>query len=86
MHLIYLSDSDSYSVASPDFCEAGAPCNEIEITPEMVEAGERFIYEEWGGRSPRHENLVPDFVTGLFRAMAASRYDKCTHGDHISDV
>jgi len=49
---------------------------EIEITPEMVEAADNFIFEKWGGRMPRYENLFPEFVSGLFRAMmGASRHD-----------
>jgi hypothetical protein len=61
---------------------AGAPAEEIEITPEMIEAGEIFIDEEWGGRSRRFENLLPDFLA----MMAASRPDERTCGDHISDA
>jgi hypothetical protein len=44
MHLTYFADSNSCGSASLDIGEAGAPADEIEITPEMVKAGEKVLW------------------------------------------
>jgi len=46
--------------------EAGAP--EIEITPEMIEAGQKYL-EETGVNSLTSMTTYPDFVAGFIRAV-----------------
>lgn len=43
----------------------------VEVTPEMIEAGEVYISEAWTS-PPRNAVLWTDFVEGLFKAMAAA--------------
>jgi hypothetical protein len=54
--------------------EAGAPADEIEITPAMIEAGVAIISDDWGvlGRGSAEE-----LAELVFRAMAfvQSRHD-----------
>jgi hypothetical protein len=52
--------------------EVGAPYgNEIEMTPQMIEAGWNYLNEwpEW----PNAEAPIKRMLEGLYRAMAANR-------------
>ena len=45
MHLTYPDfDPNILSASSAEYGEAGAPANEIEITPEMIAAGAEVLY------------------------------------------
>lgn len=63
-----MSDVDRVASGS-----AGAPEieDEIEITPEMIEAGRRFLYDN---ALNTITSLVddPEFVSGLYRRMKAA--------------
>jgi hypothetical protein len=48
MHLTYRDFASDIAAASPvDSGGAGAPAKEIEITPEMIEAGKCALFESW---------------------------------------
>ena len=50
--------------------EAGAPGKEIEITPEMIEAGVRVLASEWGVIG---EVAAEELAEDVYRAMSAIR-------------
>jgi hypothetical protein len=51
--------------------EAGAPANEIEITPRMVEAGLKYL-EDRGLNDLTTRTSYPDFVIGFYKAVVAA--------------
>ena len=55
---------DVYS-PSLDSVEAGAPANEIEITPEMIEGGVSVILA-MDTRFETHEDVVKELIVKLF--------------------
>jgi hypothetical protein len=64
---MHLSEHENQGTfAKPRFHEAGAPGNEIEITPEMIEAGVR----EFCAYDPRFEG-PGDVVVAIWGAMIA---------------
>ena len=52
---------------SPESGQAGASEGEIEITPEMVEVGERVLCGQFG--HDRFKGLDRECVTRIFQAM-----------------
>ncbi len=55
-----------------NWLETGAPADEIEITPAMIEAGEGVLLSELGGAV--QTNWEPcDLAVAVFRAMLAGR-------------
>ena len=52
--------------------QAGAPTEEIEITPEMVEAGVSVLAEDWGVIGAHAASELAEIV---FRAMMAAAPD-----------
>jgi hypothetical protein len=74
---MHLTNSESRfhncAVASEFSDAAGAPVNEIEITPEMIEAGVDELKGEYFNLSPGGD-LFPQIVRSVFvRMMEASR-------------
>ena len=53
--------------------EAGAPEAEIEITPEMIEAGAEAILGEVGGADLGGFFSAPDLAVAVYRAMHIRR-------------
>ena len=51
---------------SLDSIEVGAPGNEIEITPEMIEAGTGELYQDWG-------ETKEEWATRIFRVMMLAK-------------
>jgi hypothetical protein len=51
---------------SLDSVEAGAPEVEIEITPEMIEAGTGELYQDWG-------ETKEEWATRIFRVMMLAK-------------
>ena len=69
MHLTY-PDSDTHTgtVSTAKAEEAGAPETEIEITPEMIEAGAMILCRFHPG-----EDLEDEVACEIWRAMGAAR-------------
>jgi hypothetical protein len=69
MHLTYLNDSDKNDAVSSTYTgEAGAPGTEVEITPEMIDAGTEIAW-----RTPimePDEALIRQMVRDIFSAMS----------------
>jgi len=47
------------------------PRNEIEITPEMIEAAEQYFADRWDCEFPTA--WTPEFFAGIYRAMTLAR-------------
>ena len=55
--------------------------DKIEVTREMIDAGETYVWEKAGGW-PSFGALTAEFLAGLYRAMAsASPCDTQSHED-----
>lgn len=49
--------------------EAGAPANEIEITPEMIEAGMIEYNRRWCGLADADDDVAREMVRAAYLAM-----------------
>jgi hypothetical protein len=67
MHLTYPNSDPHIVAAFPiDSGEAGAPANEIEITPEMIHAGECVLLA-MDTRFESYEDVVKELVATIFK-------------------
>jgi hypothetical protein len=67
MHLTYPNSDHHIASASPnDSGEAGAPANEIEVTPAMIAAGVDAFNENYDPEDPEGENNI---VLRVFSSM-----------------
>jgi hypothetical protein len=58
--------------AASDLSEAGAPGNEIEITPAMIEAGERVILASGVWPDQCYGGWQTDLAIRVYQAMACT--------------
>ncbi len=70
--------SDTTSTANAG--EAGAPGDEIEITPEMKRAGADFLDRQFCEGSSYTTGLLEHQASAIFRLMAALAPGRCTPG------
>ncbi len=54
------------------------PENEIEVTPEMIEAG-LAAYDAWYASPASESGAIPELVAAVFRAMSQTRYIHVSH-------
>jgi hypothetical protein len=80
MHLTYHPDSDLYGAISPaNAGEAGAPEAEIEITPEMMEAGVAAFFG-YDSRFDPPEVAVEEIHRAMMHAMTRNSLVKIAAG------
>jgi hypothetical protein len=72
---MHLSEHKSCgTIVKPRFHEAGAPVNEIEVTPDMIEAGHDVIARQWSDFvGPLGFQLWDKVLREVFLAMSAKR-------------
>jgi hypothetical protein len=63
---------------SPDSVEAGAPANEIEITPEMIEAGVNALWATCAIEHPcgADRGIIPKIFTAMIQASSLTLKEK----------
>ena len=71
MHLTYRQNEPNHSGALPYRGLAGAPACEIEITPEMIEAGVAVLYESGAIEHPLAADR--DLVRDVFTTMVSQQ-------------
>ena len=62
-------------VSSKDLGEAGAPVDEIEITPKMIEAGENAISRFFGWELDSSEKIVCAVFSAMMEAYVEAMED-----------
>lgn len=69
---------DRVHSSSLDFKEAGAPGKEIEVTPEMIEAGIRVLWDSGAIEAPM-EDFNRELVQKIFVAMSHALTGRSSH-------